>query len=358
MDRHWDGIPLNPLRIEAVTSLDAVREEWGRLAEQSGNIFSTWEWASTWWRHYGRDRQLLLFVCRAHDGTLNAVLPLYLWSARPIRIARFLGHGPADQLGPICAPGELTNTAAALRQAQDSARVDLLLAELLPGGQGWHEALGSSRIHSEASPVLSLEYGWEAYLAARSANFRHQVRRRERRLRSRHSISFRLALDPVRLSSDLDTLFSLHAARWGHGASAFVPWESFHRDFAVAALERGWLRLWILELDETPVAAWYGFRFAGVESYYQAGRDPTLGGNSVGFVLLAHTIREAAADGMREYRLLRGAEAFKYRFAEADLGLETFAVARGLGGTVARVAAAAGLRSGLLRAFLRRLGGW
>jgi CelD/BcsL family acetyltransferase involved in cellulose biosynthesis len=81
----------------------------------------------------------------------------------------------------------------------------------------------------------------------------------------------------------------------------------------------------VLELDGTPRAAWYGFRYAGAESYYQAGRDPSLDRYSVGFVLLLHSIREAFEDGMSEYRFLHGGEAFKYRFATDDPGLVTVA---------------------------------
>lgn len=343
-------------RLEPISSLDAVRREWTQLAEASANVFSTWEWASTWWRAVGGNRPLLLFACRADHGRLAALLPLYLWSARPLRIARFLGHGPADQLGPVCPPAERPLAAAGLLDACSDAGLGLLFAELLPAGEGWRPALGARLLHSEASPTLSLARDWETYLAARSANFRQQIRRRERRLVRNHMLRYRLAVDPARLDEDLTLLFALHARRWGP-RSAFERWEPFHREFARVALARGWLRLWFLELDGRPVAAWYGFRFAGVESYYQAGRDPGRGDESVGFVLLAHSIREAVTDGMREYRFLRGGEAFKYRFADADPGLETVALSRGVAGKLAGIAAAAGLRSPGVGAALRRLAG-
>ena len=81
------------------------------------------------------------------------------------------------------------------------------------------------------------------------------------------------------------------------------------------------------------MSAWYGFRYGGAESYYQAGRDPAWDGYSVGFVLLTHSIRAALEDGAREYRFLEGEETYKYRFTDEDLGLETVGVSRGaLGG--------------------------
>jgi CelD/BcsL family acetyltransferase involved in cellulose biosynthesis len=96
---------------------------------------------------------------------------------------------------------------------------------------------------------------------------------------------------------------------------------------------------------------WLGFRFANCEWYYQAGRDPELERDNVGFVLMTHTIREALNDGVSEYRLLLGGESYKDRFATRDLGLATVVSSRGVGGQSARAAARAALAgpSGLRR---------
>jgi hypothetical protein len=83
-------------------------------------------------------------------------------------------------------------------------------------------------------------------------------------------------------------------------------------------------------VDGEPVAAVYGFRVSDTECYYQAGRDQRWDHYRVGFVVLAHAIREAANDGMSEYRLLRGDEEYKQRFETHDPGLETVGVSSGL----------------------------
>jgi CelD/BcsL family acetyltransferase involved in cellulose biosynthesis len=341
-----------PLLVEPIESLETARDEWSALAEASGNVFSTWEWASTWRRQRGHDRALLLHACRDAGGRLAVILPLYLASARPVRVARFLGHGPADELGPVCAPADRRAAARALAEAAVRTRLGVLFAELLPGRYPWSAEVDGKVVRREPSPTLSLD-GWEQYLAGRSANFRHQVRARERRLARDQALAFRLADDPSRLDDDLGLLFRLHAARWG-ARSPFLRWREFHAEFARVALMRGWLRLWFLELDGRPAAAWYGFRLGRVESYYQAGRDLARSDASVGFVLLAHTIREAAGDGMREYRFLRGGEPFKSRFADADPGLETVVLARGVGGRLAGAAAAGALRSDRARSLFGR----
>ena len=349
------------MRLTTVTDLEAARADWGRLGAASGNLFSTWEWASVWWRHMGGERPLHLVTAHDDSGTAVAILPFYLSRARPFRLVRFVGHGPADRLAPVCAPPDRAFAADALRQAL-TERVGgwhVAIAERLPGEDDWPELLGQRALRREASPVLVTEgRDWDAFLASRSKNFREQARRRERKLAKAHELGYRLTGDPEELERDYATLVRLHRERWGEASSSFAGVrEALHLDFARAALERGWLRLWTLELDGRPAAAWLGFRFGGAEWYYQAGRDPALEREAVGFVLMAHTVREALNDGVGEYRLLLGGEAYKDRFATADPGLDTVVWARGARGRGARAAARAALSAPPgLRRRLRQLG--
>ncbi len=329
-------------RLESVDDIDALGEEWDALAQRAGNLFATREWISSWWRQYGDDRRLTVTACRDASGRLFAILPLYEVAARPVRILRFLGHGAGDRLGPICAAGDVERTARALASLLGSGRRRraMLLAEQLPGEERWAGLLGGARLRMEPSPVLRVDWkGFDEFIASRSRNFRDQVGRRERKLARQYDLRYRLCDDHASLERDLQTLFDLHEARWGRESSAFdVRRRAFHREFAQLALARGWLRLWTMELDGRPVAAWYGFRYANMEWYYQAGRDPSFDRQATGFVLLVHTVRAAMDDGVREYRLLRGGEEYKGRFANADPGLETFVTGHGAAG----VAAAAG----------------
>jgi CelD/BcsL family acetyltransferase involved in cellulose biosynthesis len=314
------------LVIESLGDARGLRTRWAELASASQNVFSTWEWTSVWWRHFGLGRSLALHSVLDDERTI-ALLPLATERRGPLRLMRFAGHGVADELGPVCASEDRVAATAALRDATDGA--DVLMAERLRSD--WPPRLVGGRIVSaDDSPVISLqaEGGWEAYLGARSANFRQQARRRERKLQRSLDVRFRLADDPARLNADFDTLLALHRARWGEQSSAFSGVrEAFHREFAAVALSQGWLRLWLAESHGVPVAAWYGFRFAGIESYYQSGRDPGWDRHAVGAGILEHSIREAFADGMQEYRLLRGDESYKRRYASSPHSVVTIALA-------------------------------
>src|SRR3954462_10892523 len=200
------------LALEPLDGLAAAREEWTALAERAGNVFATWEWADAWWRVYGDERPLLVTGCRDAGGRLVAVLPLYLSTRGPVRTLRFLGHGPADQLGPVCAPEDRAAVAGALKRLlQDEfAAWDLLLAERLAPAEGWAGALGGRVVHREESPTLLIAgRSFDQLLPSRRKNFRQQGGRRERKLRREHDVELRPTA-PDRLDEDLDSLFRLH----------------------------------------------------------------------------------------------------------------------------------------------------
>ena len=105
------------------------------------------------------------------------------------------------------------------------------------------------------------------------------------------------------------------------------------------------------------MAVWYGFRFAGDEYFYQSGWDPALARFRIGSAILEHSIREAFADGVAEYRLLRGDEIYKQRYASADTAVQTIAVPLGLVSNCVVGVASAVSRARLGRRFLHRLDG-
>jgi CelD/BcsL family acetyltransferase involved in cellulose biosynthesis len=346
------------LRLQPLPTFESAREEWSELARASGNVFSTLEWATCWWRHFGSGRKLHLSAWRGPDGRLLAILPLYTMSMGPLRLARLVGSPLGNRIHPISAPGDRAEAGRGLLASIEAIRPDLGLAGYMPGDEGWATHVPGTLLSHIPSPVLGLDRfeSWDDYLRTRSANLRQELRRKERKLLHERSLAFRLADDRSRLPDDMEALFSLHFERWGEesslGAAAHID---FLREFATVAFDNGWLRLWFLELDGEPAAAWLGFRYEGVENYYQAGRRLAGSDGSVGLILLAHTIRESIADGIREYRLGPGGSPYKYRFTDDDPGTNLVVVPGTSLGRLALRATGLVQRSTFLRQLLRRI---
>lgn len=337
-------------RLESIADLAAARPLWTELAERSGNIFATWEWADAWWRHFGGEGEPALRACLRGDEPY-AIAPLYRDRKGPFGLLRFLGHGVGDVLGPVCdraeAPSAMRTVLAGMRDERDWTA---LLAERIPGDLA--AVLGGESLLTEENPSLRIGgRSWEDYLKAASKNMREKVRRNTRKLERDHELAFELCERADQVEPMMQTLFDLHGMRWGaeggsFGRDSVVP---FHLDFAPIALERGWLRLWTMRVDDEPAAAWYGFRFGRTEAYYQSGRDPKFDRFSVGFLMLARTIEAAFDDGLDTYGFLRGDESYKGRFATESEELETRAVGNGAAGRGAVRGGALALRMPVLR---------
>lgn len=322
---------LSPVEFVEFSDLESRREIWTELAAKSRNIFATWEWNETWWRHFAGDGEPTFLECRdPGDSAPFAILPLYETRLGPVRVLRLIGHGPGDVLGPICAPSDDARAGRALREAlRRAGGPSLLLAERLPGGPS-ADVVAGEILNREANPTLEIQgRSWEEYIKTRSRNLREKLRRSGRKIQQSHAVTYRLCNDRMRLDLDFKDLMRLHRAQWGSSNFAKERVVAFHHELISALSDRGWVRLWIMEVDGEQAAAWYGFRFQGIEFFYQSGRDPRFDSHSVGFLMLVHTMKAAFEDGLDRYAFLRGDEPYKGRFATADAGLETHALGRG-----------------------------
>ncbi|MEX0973207.1 MAG: GNAT family N-acetyltransferase [Solirubrobacterales bacterium] len=324
-------------------SLDSdLVERWRALAELRENPFLTPEWYAAWLAaHPDEDPFVLLWQ---PGGELRGVLPLVATRERAVRVLRFAGARRADWLGPACRPEDEAAMAAACVEVllQQRSAWHLFRLDRVDLAGAWPEALWSSEAPKGVAPGRSRrtdvlpfirfgDGGYEAYLADRSRNFRSQLGRRRRKLEREHGLRFRLTAEPERLAADFEIFRALHEERWrdrGGSSSGDEDVMRFQRGFAAAALERGWLRLWIAEADGVPAAAWYGWRIGGRYCYALSGLSERFEPLALGTVLLAHTIEQAAVEGATVYDMMWGDEDYKRRFETGRREAATWVVGR------------------------------
>jgi CelD/BcsL family acetyltransferase involved in cellulose biosynthesis len=251
---------------------------------------------------------------------------MYLAVTRPLKVARFLGY--ADMHSPLCRPEHRAVAAAALLRCLHGGRdgCSVVLAEKLPGGEGWGDLLGGTLVTSHPDPRLNVKgMEWAEFLASRSGSFRGGVRRKEAVLQRDYDVRYRRTQNLEELDTDFETLARLHDERWDDATTGFFAGDRglMNRELAREAMSQGWLRLWVLELDGEPAAAYYGWRYAGSEWCIQAGRDLRFAKHGVGAALFAHVVRDAFDDKVSVVRFLAGAEPYKVRWADEDVPAET-----------------------------------
>lgn len=330
----------------------ALRDDWRRLAELRENPFLTPEWFAAW-RATHPDEEPFAIAWR-RGGELRGVLPLVRVGRWPLRTLRPAGSRRADWTTPACAVEDEPEMAAACAELLRAQRRswDILRLDRVDDAGAWPQALWAAPggdiapatpRRGDVLPFIGFEAGgYEAYLAGRSRNLRSQLGRRRRKLEREHGLEFRQTTAPESLERDMDAFFRLHEERWrdrGGSSSGADSVRRLHREFAAAALQRGWLRLWTAWVDGEPGAAWYGWRLGDRYCYSLSGLAKRYEPLALGSVLLAHTIESAAAEGAAVYDLMWGDEGYKRRFETGRRSASTWILGRR--GTAPRAASAA-----------------
>jgi CelD/BcsL family acetyltransferase involved in cellulose biosynthesis len=322
---------------------DALRDEWKELLENSSAscLFLTWEWLRTWWEHLGENRRLCIVTLRS-EGKLCAIAPLGLCPPAPSRLRllssiEFIGSGNigSDYLDFI------------VREGWESVVEEVLAARLIAFGRPaeWTQlslngsvtrriagllAQGGWRIlerKTNVCPFICLAgETWESYLGRLGGEHRYGFHRKWRRLNRDYAVRLGVVGTELQCEEAIAQLIAAHNRRWRDrgGSNAFnTPAViAFHHEFARLSLHRGWLRMYVLHLNDKPVAWLYGFLYNNKFYFYQSGFDGAYESNSLGTVMMGLAIKSAIEEGAQEFDLLHGDELYKLHWASRsrDLG--------------------------------------
>jgi CelD/BcsL family acetyltransferase involved in cellulose biosynthesis len=216
--------------------LTPLESEWRRLAEERANVFLTPEWFSTWLRHYDEYAPAVPVVTQG-DSLLGLVPLVRARRGRPRRI-QFAGENAGDYFHPVATESDERPVAAAAARALHLGRQGyntLVLENVDPDAAWWREIARESPRSITAKRVKG-------------------------------------SVLPYNRGED--------------SAAADPRLRRFLADLAAVTLERGWLRLWMLELDGEPVAARLEWLFGTRLASYYTGFDPRLDREGVGFLLV------------------------------------------------------------------------
>ncbi len=354
------------VRLRALDEIAGLPEAWNALT--GGVPFRTWEWNSTWWRHFSDEGQLYVLYVR-DGGEVVAVAPWYI-SRHPARgrVVRFLASGEVctDYQSVLCRAGREVEATAALAdwlKAASSRHTPCAVNRLKSHDSrlkshdfsysdgtrsapatlcdGWDlldfsgiEAADATmrllletlrtrgcQVHLEDGPNcwrLELPRTWEEYLSRLSKSHRSQAIRRVRKYFDSGQAVWHTVRTAEELPAAFDLLVELHRRRWEHvgqrGLFDAPRYAAFHREVAALLLPKGQLRLHWLTLTGRPAAVEYHFAGGGVSYLYQGGMEPELLRDNPGNLAHLAAIRGAMADGLRAMDFLRGDEPYKKHF--------------------------------------------
>lgn len=322
-----------------MATLVQVAEEWRELFKWCGcrNAFLSYEWMSTWWRHWGASHRLMVLLVRDQEGKLVALAPFYLrgsrlWSFGP-RALCFIGTQwvGSDHLDLIVAPGYEDSAVKAIVAAVQDRHDDWDYIELADGAEAspvfaslcraFVDAGMTQRLlRKEPCPYTPLPATFEEFLAGLGSNQRYNFRRRRRALEREAGIVFRAIQGGPELYGRFAALVRLHRLRFeSQQRNTFFPFasvQSFHAD-ALRQLEpAGMARVLVLESNGKAIAALYGLSVGKRFAFYQSGMDPAWSRLSVGLVMMGCALEEAIRSNHDEFDFLRSDETYKFQWTK------------------------------------------
>jgi len=322
------------LRVEAVDTnwgLTMLRPQWNALlrASAADGPFLTWEWIHAWWTHLAGDSALRILAVREGDD-LIAVAPFRVvphpmpWFSSIEFLAT--GHAGSDYLDLVVRDGREDEAVRAIADFLETQRMTLRLDHLPEDSLGARlagrlsdEGWVSSSTPDGVCPRIPLTgHTWDSYLATLGSAHRANVRRRLRGIEQQLTRFELVTSDTVRARA-LEALAGFHQQRFkeqGGSSAFFTPAvRAFQEEATRRALDRGWLRMYVLWLNGEMAAVMYGFFYNRQFYFYQHGFDDRHSRHSIGLVLMALTIRAAIDEGAEAFDLLWGTEGYKSLWA-------------------------------------------
>jgi len=320
---------LSVILVETKGELEQLAPEWNSLlrASEADSIFLTWEWISSWLETISPNIPLMVVTIRDAERQLIAVAPfyrtrLYVFGRIPYQCLRVLGDSNSGAEYPdIIVQRGLEEIAIPMISeiyAKHAKKWDWVW---LPNIAGWTGALERltkafqpNAITIKKQPYsfssIHLPASWEVFIPLLPQGRASILRRQANRATREHALEVHICHQAEDLPKFLDIFFKLHTKRWQskEQGGSFARWpgmEDFYRDFAVKALENGWLAFFSLSIDGIYQASQYGYIYNNIFHQLQEGFDPE-GLPGSGNILREKVVRWCMEHNIREYDFLGG----------------------------------------------------
>ncbi len=292
-------------------------------------LFVLPEWLKVWWTEFNNGAKPHLISIRKKE-TLLGLAPLQKKNNR----VSFIGNTDVcDYLDFIVAAGKETEFFEILFDylvQENTKYLDLgllrpdstVLLNLLKVAQAQ-----GCKITTQSEDIaleLGLPITWDEYLGQLKGKQRHEVKRKFRRLDEAGDVRLRVATDTDDIRNQLPTFFELFNLSSEEKATFMTDqMRSFFRELTRTMANAGLLRLYVLELNASPVAMSLCFDFNNTLYLYNSGFDPRYRALSVGLLCKVLSIKDAIQRGRRKYDFLKGSEVYKYRLGGQEVPLSS-----------------------------------
>ncbi len=309
--------------INRADELEPLRLVWHALWTKTrhATFFQTLDWLQTYWQHFGRRQKLRVLIVHS-GGEPIGILPLTVITERTrigrVRVLTYPLRDWGTFYGSI-GPNPTATLTVAMQHIRRTPRdwdlLDLRWVNKLGVDRGrTQHAMQAAGLQGRESiwketAIVDLEGTFDDYLNSRTAKFRNNVRRYERRVAKLGEVAFERYRPLGATHGDDDPRWDLFdecidlAERSWQGSSSdgttlsTTSVHQFLRDAHRMAAKTGTLDLNLLRIDGSPAAFGYNYHWQGHVYGLRAGYAPEFANGGVGSVLYLKTFRDSFERG-------------------------------------------------------------
>ncbi len=322
--------------ITELSKLDSLEAEWDELAVAGQLPLMAPACVRAWWRSLAAPTAEPRVLVVRDDRLLVGLAPFYVdpGARGGRRGLRLPGIELGGRLAPLAAPGQRQGVERALAQALAERELcsRFVALEGMPVASDWAQALreawpgrppASRRYQTAGCPTVSLRAGsFDAWLGAKSSNFRREMRRLRRQFQTAGGTTRSSTLET--LGADVEVFVRLHDSRWEDRGSSRLQdlgagLPAVLNDIGWALLEYdGRFRLRVCEVEGEAISAQLFLAAGGRVLYINGGWDERFAKFKPSMLGILAVIEEAFERGEDRVDLGLGEQHYKQRFADGN----------------------------------------
>ncbi len=260
--------------INSFEYFQSLRDDWNGQLTNSPNdsLFMRHEWLSAWLESYGRHHKLQVLLLKENNGPVG-IAPLVITQERiyglPVEKMTFICDSAwtsGDFITPQHATEAIERFVETFKEKEfdmidfqnipiESQTISALLESLSRKGYRFVTKEGSN------SPFIQIDRSWNDFYGQLSAKFRKVMRNKLNRIKKIGNFSVKKYSSPEEVLKILPVIFEIGTRGWKHKIKNSISSTENNRSFYTKLTEAfgalGWVTIWLLELNDSPVAFEY-----------------------------------------------------------------------------------------------------
>lgn len=306
------------------TTFIGLETEWNTLVKATTQEpFYRHEFIRTWIDNFAPKSQLKVLTGRNQEGRLIAALPLMAeyvsMYGLPVKQLVSTCNTHSCRFDMVAEDGEVAGQQFFTHLASDKSWDVLKIMDVPEGGNAWQiyktaEAASFPLGHweSQRSPYLTFPSSYDELMGRVSSQLPINIRRCRRKLEKKGKVSIERITGGEELGRYLEEGFALEQNGWkgrlGTAIAQDPDIDSFYTNLGGEAADRNYLSLFILKLDNKPIAFNYGLTYDDICYMLKITYDEAYRDCSPGLVLLGEVFKDCTDRHLKGYDFL-GAEA-------------------------------------------------